>query len=156
VGVGAILTAEVGGKRDWRNSQPLRLTMQVAGLFEARFTLSGHLARNMPINMGQSALLRRDNVYLAVTSRTGPHFAPQFFQAAGVDPYAASVLVAKSPCGFRAAYQDRARWIKVVQAPGCAPADFWRHEYQNISRPLWPWDEIETWTPDPQIQEPEA
>jgi microcystin degradation protein MlrC len=59
---------------------------------------------------------------------------------AGLDPLAAQVLVAKSPCGFRAAYEGRARQIRVVRTAGCAPADFWHNPYQNIPRLLWPWD----------------
>jgi microcystin degradation protein MlrC len=104
--------------------------------------LSGHLARNLPIDMGPSVVLRRGNVFVVVTSRSGPHFAPELFQAAGFDPFAASVVVAKSPCGFRAAYQARAALILVVRAPGCAPSDFWNYEYRQIPRPLWPWDEM--------------
>src|SRR5262249_18744472 len=125
--------------------------VQVAGLFDARFVMSGHLARNMPIDMGPSAVLRKGNVHIVVTSRTGPHFAPQLFQAAGLDPFAATVLIAKSPCGFRAAYEKRAKVIGVVRAPGCAPADFWRYDYRNIPRPLWPWDEIGQWEPSPHL-----
>jgi microcystin degradation protein MlrC len=124
--------------------------MHIAGLFDARFVMSGHLARNMAIDMGPSAVLRKGNVRIVVTSRTGPHFAPQLFQTAGLDPFAASVLIAKSPCGFRAAYETRAKKIMVVQAPGCAPADFWRYEYRNIPRPLWPWDDEMKWIPVPQ------
>jgi microcystin degradation protein MlrC len=150
-GVGALLHVSLGGKRDRRFSTPLPVSARVARLFDARFTLSGHLARNLPIDMGPSAVLRIGNVHVVVTSRTGPHFAPQLFQAAGLDPFAAQLLVAKSPCGFRAAYQERANKILVVRAPGCAPTEFWRYPYQNIPRPLWPWDEIEDWTPDPVV-----
>jgi microcystin degradation protein MlrC len=121
----------------------------VAGLFDARFVISGHLARNLPIDMGPSAVLRHGNVHVVVTSRNGPHFAPELFRAAGLDPFDASVLVAKSPCGFRAAYTAHARRIVVVRAPGCAPSDFWRYEYEKIPRPLWPWDEMENWSPEP-------
>jgi microcystin degradation protein MlrC len=96
-------------------------------------------------------VLRCGPVHIVVTSRSGPHFAPQLFQTAGLDPFAASVLVAKSPCGFRAAYAAHARQILVVRAPGCAPSDFWNYEYRNIPRPLWPWDEWETWTPAPLV-----
>lgn len=149
LGVGAEMTAELGGKRDRRFSQPLTVTAQVHHLFEAKFVLSGHLARNLPIDMGLSVILRRGQVHIVVTSRSGPHFAPQLFQTAGLDPFAASVLIAKSPCGFRAAYAGHARKILVVRAPGCAPSDFWNYEYRRIPRPLWPWDEIETWTPAP-------
>jgi microcystin degradation protein MlrC len=151
LGVGATWSGELGGKRDRRFSQPISMAARVAGLFDARFVMSGHLAKNLPIDMGPSAVLRHGNVHVLVTSRSGPHFAPEFFRAAGLEPFQAGVLVAKSPCGFRAVYQQRAKKILVVQAPGCAPADFWRYEYQRIPRPLWPWDEIDGWTPAPQL-----
>ena len=142
-GVGAELTTPLGGVRDRRFSQPFTVTTRVERLFDARFVISGHLARNLPIDMGRSAVLRAGDVDILLTSRSGAHFAPEFFREAGFDPFAARVLVAKSPCGFRAAYQPHAREIMVVKAPGCAPSDFWNYEYRRIPRPLWPWDEIE-------------
>ncbi|HWG48001.1 MAG TPA: M81 family metallopeptidase [Gemmataceae bacterium] len=148
-GIGAELTTTLGGKRDRRFSQPLTVTARVHHLFDAQFILSGHIARNMPIDMGPSVILRCGQVHVIATTRSGPHFAPQLFQTAGLDPFVASVLVAKSPCGFRAAYEQYARKILVVRAPGCAPSDFWNYDYHRISRPLWPWDEIEEWTAAP-------
>jgi microcystin degradation protein MlrC len=151
-GVGGELVTQLGGVRDHRFSGPLTVAARVARLFEARFVMSGHLARNLPIDMGPSAMLRVGNVHILVTSRSGPHFAPELFQAAGLDPFAAGVLVAKSPCGFRAAYAAHARRILVARAPGCAPADFWNYEYRHIPRPLWPWDEIAAWSPVPAVR----
>jgi microcystin degradation protein MlrC len=148
-GPGAELVVPVGGKRDYRFSQPLTVTGRVAGLFQARFVMSGHLAKNLRIDMGPAAVLQCGAVNIILTTRSGPHFAPELFQCAGLDPFAASVLVAKSPCGFRAAYQARAKKILLVQAPGCAPADFWNYPYEGISRPLWPWDDIDEWRPAP-------
>jgi microcystin degradation protein MlrC len=150
-GVGSDFDGPLGGARDNRFSTPVSFRGRVAALFEARFVMSGHLARNMPIDMGPSAVLRSGNVHVVVTSRSGPHFAPQLFQAAGIDPFAASVLVAKSPCGFRAAYAERAEEIMVVRAPGCAPSDFWKYEYRNRPHPLWPWDDIADWAPSPVV-----
>jgi microcystin degradation protein MlrC len=150
-GLGAEWIALLGGKRDRRFSIPVSVAVRAEGLFDARFVMSGHLARNMPIDMGRSAVLRHGNVRIVVTSRTGPHFAPDLFRSAGLDPFSAAVLVAKSPCGFRAAYEGRAKQIMVVRAPGCAPADFWRYEYRRIPRPLWPWDEMEEWSAEPQV-----
>jgi microcystin degradation protein MlrC len=148
-GVGAEFATSLGGKRDHLFSKPLPARVRVANLFDARFVLSGHLGRNLPIDMGSSAVLRIGNTHIVVTSRTGPHFAPQLFAAAGIDPFGAQLLVAKSPCGFRAAYQDNAKRILVVRAPGCAPSDFWRYPYRQIPRPLWPWDELADWSPAP-------
>ena len=140
-GVGAELTAPLGGVRDNRFSRPFTVTARVERLFDAKFVISGHLAKNLPIDMGPSAVLRSGGVSILLTTLSGPHFAPEFFRAAGFDPFAARVLVAKSPCGFRAAYAPHAREIMVVRAPGCAPSDFWHYEYRHIPRPLWPWDD---------------
>ena len=142
LGEGAVLRGAVGGVRDSRFSSPVKLDARVERLFRAEFMLSGHLAKNLPVDMGASAVLRCGDVFICATSKSGPHFAPEFFRSAGFDPFGVSVLVAKSPCGFRAAYADRAKRIIVVRAPGCAPADFWNYPYQNIPRPLWPWDEM--------------
>jgi microcystin degradation protein MlrC len=142
-GIGAEWTATLGATRNPRDFKPITLSVRIANLFGAKFVLSGHLAEKLPIDMGPSAVLVHKNVHIVVTSRTGPHFAPQLFQAAGLDPFAASVLIAKSPCGFRAAYADRAKQIFVARAPGCAPSDFWKQPFTRIPRPLWPWDEIE-------------
>jgi microcystin degradation protein MlrC len=140
-GIGAEFTALLGGKRDHVHSKPMPAAIRVGNLFDARFIMSGHLARNMAIDMGRSAVLLMGNIHIVATSRSGPHFAPQLFEAAGIDPFAAQLLVAKSPCGFRAAYAGKAQQIHVVHAPGCAPSDFWGYDYHNIPRPLWPWDD---------------
>ena len=61
-----------------------------------------------------------------------------------------AVLIARSPCGFRAAYAARAREILIARAPGCAPSDFWNYPYRQIPRPLWPFDEME-WRASPVV-----
>jgi microcystin degradation protein MlrC len=154
LGVGAERIGPVGGLRDHLFSQPFSLTAKVVRLFDARFVLTGHLGKNLPIDMGPSAVVRHGDVALIVTSRSGPHFAPELFRSAGFDPFAASVLVAKSPCGFRAAYQARAAKIINLCSGGCAPADFWRYAYRNIPQPLWPWQEVQAWSPAPSVYPP--
>lgn len=151
LGAGTEHSFSLGGVRDNRFGTKIEFSAKVEKLFDAQFTLSGHIGKNLPINMGRCAVLRQKNVAVVVTSRSGPHFAPELFQAAGYDPFAVSVLVAKSPCGFRAAYAARAAQIFSIRAPGCAPSDFWNYEYRNIERPLWPWDEIPSWQPQPRI-----
>jgi microcystin degradation protein MlrC len=142
-GSGAEWTATLGATRNPRDFAPITLPVRVAKLFDAKFILSGHLAEKLPIDMGRSAVLTHGNIHIVVTSRTGPHFAPQLFQTAGLDPFTASVVIAKSPCGFRAAYGGHAKQILVARAPGCAPSDFWKLPFTRIPRPLWPWDEME-------------
>jgi microcystin degradation protein MlrC len=140
----------LGGVRDHRFGTKLETAATIERLFDARFVLNGHLGKNLAIDMGRSAVLQIGQVRVIVTSRSGPHFAPELFQGAGFDPFAASVVVAKSPCGFRAVYEQRAAAIYSVRAPGCAPPDFWSYDYQQIERPLWPWDDIPDWQPSPE------
>ncbi|MGE0535584.1 MAG: M81 family metallopeptidase [Pirellulales bacterium] len=151
LGVGKPIETGLGGVRDHRFGRAIAVRGVVENLFDAKFTLSGHLARNLPIDMGRAAVLRCGEVRLVVTSRSGPHFAPELFRAAGLEPRSAAVLVAKSPCGFRAVYEPLAARIIHTTSPGCAPSDFWRYPYDRITRPLWPWDAIVDWRPAPRI-----
>jgi microcystin degradation protein MlrC len=48
-------------------------------------------------------------------------------------------------------YGSLAAAIYSVRAPGCAPSDFWKYDYRQISRPLWPWDDISDWQPQPLV-----
>jgi len=153
LGVGASWSGAIGGVRDTRFGTKLPLAAQIEQLFAARFTMSGHLGRNLDIDMGDCAVFRSGQVRIILTSRSGPHFAPELFRAAGFDPFEAAVLVAKSPCGFRAAYEGVAAAIFSVRAPGCAPPNFWEYEYAQIPRPLWPWDEIGGWQAAAEIVE---
>ena len=143
-GVGQRLQARIGGKRDTRFGKSIVWEAEVERLFDAKFVMSGHIGTDLPIDMGPSAVLRQGDVHLLVTPRSGPHFAPEFFRSGGFEPYEAAVVVAKSPCGFRAVYQKQAFAIYSVRAPGCAPTEFWKYPFQNIPHPLWPWDEFES------------
>lgn len=145
--MGKELSVRLGGVRDRRFGKTIELNAIVGCCFDARFTMTGHIGKNMPIDMGRTAVLRHaSNVRVIVTTRSGPHFAPEFFRAAGFEPFEASVVVAKSPCGFRAVYEEHATAIYSVKAPGCAPSEFWNYDFECIPRPLWPWDDIDEWS----------
>ncbi|MEY4178958.1 MAG: hypothetical protein RLY70_2532 [Planctomycetota bacterium] len=156
LGVGANWSGTLGGRRDTRFGFALPWEAEVERLFDARFTLNGHLGKNLAIDMGRSVVLQRNAIRVIVTTLSGPHFAPELFQAAGFDPFTASVVVAKSPCGFRAVYAAQAAAIYSVRAPGCAPSDYWNYPFQRIPRPTWPWDELSDWRPAPSLKPPQG
>jgi microcystin degradation protein MlrC len=142
LGPNAPISALLGGRRDALHSQPVSVDAIVEHAFEASFVLSGHLGVNLAIDMGRAVVLRAGDVRIVCTERSGPHFAPELFQAAGIDPFQAQVLIAKSPCGFRAVYAARSALILNVRAPGCAPSDFQNYPYHHRPHPLWPWEEF--------------
>ena len=111
-GVGAQLTIELGGQRDTVfSAPPLTVHCLVEKLFDAEFYIkTGHCA-GMDNDLGQGATLRitshdgnPTNVAVVCTTGIGAHFAAEMFEVAGLDPWRASVLVAKSPAGYRATY----------------------------------------------------
>ena len=141
--------------RDTRYSRPIEVAVHVERVFDARFVLSGHLGRNLPIDMGRSAVLRHGNVHIVATSRSGPHFAPELFLPAGLTrsppacwwPKVRAAFARRMPSG-----RPKSCWCNRP----AAPADFWNYPYANIDRPLWPWDELPEWRAAPQVLAVEA
>ena len=75
-GIGQRWSGPIGGVRDNRFGKPIQLSAEIENLFDARFVMSGHLGKNLAIDMGRSAVLRTGQVRVIVTERSGPHFAP--------------------------------------------------------------------------------
>lgn len=157
-GVGARLKIELGGLRDINfSAPPLAVQCVVEKLFDASFYIEkGHCA-GMDNDLGQGATLRitshggkATNVAVVCTTGIGAHFAAEMFQVAGLDPWTASVLVAKSPAGYRATYGERASLMITIESPGCAPPRFWLPEFREAysevlasGRLMYPWAEPE-------------
>jgi microcystin degradation protein MlrC len=165
VGVGSTVTTTVGGVLDHRFAEPLTLTGTVEHIFDARFQITrGHMA-GMRFNMGKAATLKLSgNTKLIMTSSNGAHFAAELFALGlGVnDPDAdpaqlqcvfnASMVVAKSPGGFRATYGRSAALILSCESPGCAPPRFWSNTYDamyaHVRHEVFPWREpVDGFTP---------
>jgi microcystin degradation protein MlrC len=79
LGPGGACETELGGVRDDRFGKRIEFLGTVERLFDARFILQGHIGRNLAIDMGRCAVLRRGNVFVICTTRSGPHFAPELF-----------------------------------------------------------------------------
>ena len=59
LGPGATFEADVGGVRDVRFGTRVKMHLTVERIFDARFSMTGHIGRNMAIDMGRSAVVRR-------------------------------------------------------------------------------------------------
>ena len=93
-------------------------------------SLFSAIRRGIRRSYGRSAVLRAGNVHVVVTKSAAARIPLRnCFRWPVSIPSRGQVLVAKSPCGFRAAYAAEAREIMVVAAPGCAPPNFWEYDY---------------------------
>jgi microcystin degradation protein MlrC len=141
-GPGAHLELLVGGKVD-PYSQPLPLQAQVRTLGQVKYTLSGHGGHNLPVDMGRAVVITAGNVTVVLVEETGPGSSPKLYEAMGLDPRDFKIVIAKSPEGFRQDYAPFAAGILYCGAPGCATPNLLEAGFKNVSRPLYPLDEIE-------------
>lgn len=141
-GEGGVFDADVGG-RQCEFSDPIRVVGTVEKLFDVRWILTGHISSNLPIDMGAGAVVRSGDVTILLCERSGPGSSPKLYESAGLNPRDFKLVVAKSPSGFRADYESFAALMISADCPGCASPDWKAMPFENITRPLWPLDEID-------------
>ena len=144
-GEGGAFKFAVGGKRDTLFSKPLPISGKVVALREAKYVLNGHAANNLPIDMGRAAVIRAADVTLLLVEKPGPGSTPLMYRCVGLEPKDFKVVVVKSPAGFRAEFGPFAAEMILTDCPGCASSHFDRLPFRQISRPLWPIDNIDDW-----------
>lgn len=143
LGEGGGFKAFVGAAFAPEYGEPLELKGVVDRVVDLRFTLDGHIGKNLPIDMGQGAVVRAGDVTVLLCQRTGPGSTPKLYETAGLDPREYGIVVAKSPAGFRADYESMAAEILLLDGSGCASPHFDWLNFHTVSRPLWPLDRID-------------
>jgi microcystin degradation protein MlrC len=157
-GVGVTITTMIGGVRDTRFAVPLQVTATVEKVFEGKFTIARGHFNGLKCDLGKCATLKilgddgaDTNVRVILTTGVGAHFAIEMFECGGYNPFEASVIICKSPAGFRSTYGVDAGMLLSADAPGCAAPRFWdpeyRKEFLKTVTPLFPFDDIAEFTP---------
>jgi microcystin degradation protein MlrC len=125
-GVGATVRASVGGKTDDLHGAPVEIEGVVVRLTDGTYISHGSWGTGLPFSMGRTAVIDTGNVTIVVTERATPPFHGEHLTSVGIDPTAASVLVAKGAIAWKAAYGDAAQAVIEVDTPGACPIDPWR------------------------------
>jgi microcystin degradation protein MlrC len=123
VGVGTTLELELGGRSGPIGETPLRGRFNVVALGDGSFTATGPFYRGARMQLGPMALLRLNDVHIAVASRRQQAADQAMFRHLGAEPERFAVLVLKSSVHFRADFGGMARQIMLVAAPGANLAD---------------------------------
>lgn len=140
-GVGATLSAELGGKIDPALGAPLAVTGRVERLTDGRLIYDGPRGKGISIEMGPSAVLAIGNVRVVLASRRFQALDRQFFLHAGIDPAAQAVVAVKSAQHFHAAFGPISSEVLVVDAgAGLTSDDLRKLSYNKVRRPVFPLD----------------
>jgi microcystin degradation protein MlrC len=122
-GVGTQIDLALGAHSASTNDTPIIGHFTVVALGDGKFTATGPYYRGSRMELGPMALLRIDDIYIAVASRKQQAADQAIFRHLQVDPCDFAVLVLKSSVHFRADFGAMAQRVLIVTAPGVNIAD---------------------------------
>ncbi len=128
---GQEVTVSVGGKLETRYNRPLQFTGQVVSRTDGE--------------VGKTVVLRHRGIRLIVSELPAAATKPAFFENLGLDVQAADVVVVKNLFPFRFNFIGVNRGTLDVETPGTTSVDVFGLGYQQVPRPIYPLDPVDSW-----------
>jgi len=141
-GVGQTIQVTVGGRLAPQYFAPVPFKGRVKSLHDGDFRFKGQGMRGVTHHMGRTAVLVHDGIHLVVMEHGVTQWDPELYRSLGLEPRDARIVQVKSPAAFRAAYQDIADEIIIVDAPGAASPKLTALPWKRLGRPIYPLDEF--------------
>ena len=135
-GVGSTITLQLGGTMDPGRHTPFTATVYVKSLHDGEFAYENGVIEQA----GRTAVLTIGNIVVLTTERLILFVGRRVFQSFGLEPQDFSLVVAKSPNGFRTWYEDIAARIVHLDTPGSASLNLESLPYVHCVRPIYPLD----------------
>jgi microcystin degradation protein MlrC len=140
-GVGATVSLSLGG-RSGENGDPLDVTGRVRLLSDGTYRNHGLMSTGLEVSFGRTALLEVDGIDVLIGSHRQQPYDPEAFRSQGITPERERVLVLKSTVHYRAAFEPLVGAIREVATPGLCSPDLSRFDYEHVSRPIYPLDDV--------------
>ena len=141
VGVRNQFTGKIGAKTDDYHGEPIYVEGIVRTLTDGRF-IHKAMALGVPADVGRTAVIDIDGIEVILTEKSHAPNDPEVYRRNGLEPTDKKILVLKSRGHFRAAYEPFSKEVIEVDAPGLTTPNLNWFTYENIPRPIWPFDEI--------------
>jgi microcystin degradation protein MlrC len=137
-GVGATLPLRFGGKAAATSGPPVDGEATVIGLARDGHQMFGSAS----VPFGDGAGIRVGGVEVALISRRVQAFSTEIFTSLGIDLATKRYIGVKSTNHFHAAYAPIAAKVIYCDGGGPSPLDARKYPFRNITRPMWPHDEL--------------
>lgn len=125
------ITLTVGGKLEKVYNRPLEVTGQVIHKKEWLY--------------GKTVIIKNRGVHLVLTELPAPVMQPDFYTDLGLNLWKADIVVVKNLFPFRIWFLLYNRKTINVATPGTTNIDVFDLKYQNITRPMYPLDKVDSW-----------
>ena len=126
-----------------------KVTLSVGGkldhIYNAPITFTGELVYKNKGMLGKTAILKDKGIYLILTEQPDATYHPEYFTDLGLSLWKADIVVVKNLFPFRYYFLLYNRKTVNVISPGTTSIDVFSLKYQNITRPVYPLDDIASW-----------
>ncbi len=139
LGEGSEFQFRVGGKCGPVSGKPLDIVATVKAL--RRDLSQTGIGYTHPI--GDAALLEVAGNYIVLCTTRGQVFSPTCFEDLGLDLSTLNAVVVKSSQHFHDQFAPIGREVVYAETPGLLTQAFDPANYPRITRPIWPFDEID-------------
>ena len=130
------VTLSVGGKLDKIYNRPFEFTGEV--IFKGD-------CMDGTRSSGRAVVLKNNGVHLILTELAPNTYFPNFFTSLDLDLWKADIVVAKNLFPFRIRFLQYNRKTLNVVSAGTTNIDVFSIKYNNISRPIYPLDPVDSW-----------
>lgn len=137
-GVGARLQLDVGGKSSLLQGSPIRMDVEVVSLVDGPFRYDGPMYAGLMGNMGPSACIRQEGIYVLLVSMREQPFDTSFARLVGLDLHQMRYIGLKSAVHFRAGFESWAGAIYLVGEPSVISED--NLTFRRLKRPVYPFE----------------
>ena len=143
-GVGSSVHLSIGGKVCQTDNPPLVFDGTVSSVNEdVAGESSIHSGYETPL--GKIAVVANQGIEIILIERAGKIAGPSFLEALGIDPKAKKFIIVKEGLNPLEMYKAVAAQILMVDSPGFDRQILRPEDYQNVRRPIYPFDPDMSW-----------
>jgi microcystin degradation protein MlrC len=139
-GVGATVHLIIGGKTDGVHGTPVEAEAYVKTISDGIYVFKGPMGRGRKGRMGRTAVVIIGGVEVILTEERHQPFDAEVLRCVGIEPGDRKLIALKSAVHYRADYTPLAHEILEVDTPGVHSPNLFSFSYQNLRRPLYPFD----------------
>jgi microcystin degradation protein MlrC len=147
-GVGNTGTFTMGAKWDTARYKPLTITAYVKEIHDGFIMRSnkGASGGKPPVKLGKTAVLCHGNITIVASTLPGLNYSTEGYTAFGLDPALAKLVVVKSAAQYRGPYSAYTDLMYAVDTPGASSADLFSFDFKHLPRPIYPFDDVSSFT----------
>ncbi|MCP4494921.1 MAG: GNAT family N-acetyltransferase [Gammaproteobacteria bacterium] len=131
-GIGGDMDIKIGGRLTPVFGSPVELSVQVEKLTDGKFTNLGPMEVNLHVDLGATVLLRKDKLYIIVTSKNVPVNDQAYFDLHGLTLSDFAIIYVKAKNHFKSAFEGQLNQIIEVETPGPATSDLATFSFKHL------------------------